>query len=35
MPFIILLSIICREPKMFIMYYYTISILYVNIVKTF
>lgn len=35
MPFIILLIIIYREPKMFIMYYYTISILYVNIVKTF
>lgn len=35
MPFIILLIIICRELKMFIMYYYTISILYVNIVKTF
>ena len=35
MPFIILLIIIYQKPKIFIMYYYTISILYVNIVKTF
>lgn len=34
MPFIIILIITCREPKMFLMYYYTIFILYVNIVKT-